>query len=81
MKTASVAEAKSHLSALLGYVEAGEDVLITRRGKPVGRLIAVSDEPPSRFDMAALRDFVAAQPTEPINKGLTVAEMREQDIL
>jgi prevent-host-death family protein len=81
MKTASVAEAKAHLSALLGNVESGEDVLITRRGKPVGRLIAVRDEPLSRFDMTALRDFVAAQPLAPMNKGLTVAEMREQDIL
>ena len=81
MKTASVAEAKSHLSALLGNVEAGEEVLITRRGKPVVRLTAVRDEPHSRFDMAALRGFVAMQPVEPLNKGLTVAEMREQDIL
>ncbi|MDP2784118.1 MAG: type II toxin-antitoxin system Phd/YefM family antitoxin [Sulfurimicrobium sp.] len=81
MKTASVAEAKAHLSALLGNVESGEDVLITRRGKPVGRLIAVRDESLSRFDMTALRDFVAAQPLAPMNKGLTVAEMREQDIL
>ena len=81
MKTASVAETKAHLSALLGNVEAGEDVLITRRGKPVGRLTAVREESLGRFDMAALRNFVAVQPAEPMNKGLTVAEMREQDIL
>lgn len=78
MKTASVAEAKSHLSALIGNIEAGEDMLITRRGKPVVRLTAVREEQPSRFDMAALRHFVTAQP---MNKSLTVAEMREQDIL
>lgn len=81
MKIASVAEAKAHLSALLGRVESGEEVLITRRGKPVGRLAAVRDDRISRFDMAALRDFVAAQPVEPMNQGLTVAEMREQDLL
>lgn len=81
MKTASVAEAKAHLSALLGSVESGEEVLITRRGKPVGRLTAVRDDRLSRFDMTALRDFVAAQPVAPMNQGLTVAEMREQDIL
>ena len=81
MKTASVAEAKTHLSALLGNVEAGEEVLITRRGKPVVRLSAVQEAQPSRFDMAALREFVAAQPQEPVKPGLTVAEMREQDLL
>lgn len=79
MKTASVVETKSHLSALLGNMAPGEDVLITRRGKPVGRLIAVQNNPHSRFDLAALRDFVAAQPAKPIE--LTVAQMREQDIL
>jgi len=32
-------EAKNKLSALLNQVEAGEEVIITRRGKPVARLI------------------------------------------
>jgi len=81
VKTASVAEAKARLSSLLGSVESGEEVLITRRGKPVGRLTAARDDRSSRFDMAALRDFVAAQPMARINKGLTVAEMRERDLL
>ena len=39
MKTATVADAKSHLSALLAEVEAGQGVVITRRGKPVARLV------------------------------------------
>lgn len=81
MKTASVAEAKAQLSVLLGNVEAGEDVLITRRGKPVVRLIAARDEQTSRFDMATLREFVEAQPPSPTSKVLTVAKMREQDRL
>ena len=38
MKTASVAETKSHLSSLIADVEAGNDVLITRRGEAVARL-------------------------------------------
>jgi prevent-host-death family protein len=32
-------EAKNTLSALLNQVEAGEEVIITRRGKPVARLV------------------------------------------
>jgi prevent-host-death family protein len=35
----SVAEAKNRLSELLRSVEAGEDVLITRNGKPVAQLV------------------------------------------
>jgi len=75
MKTATVADAKSHLSALIADVEAGEGVVITRRGIPVARLVP---EPRSgRFDWSELRDWVAATPTS----GLSVSEMREQDLL
>lgn len=75
MKTATVADAKSHLSALLAEVEAGQGIVITRRGKPVARLIP---EPRSGgFDWSNLRDWVTAPPLP----GLIVAEMREQDML
>jgi prevent-host-death family protein len=40
MKTVGLAEAKAQLSALLDAVEAGDEVLITRRGQAVARLIA-----------------------------------------
>jgi prevent-host-death family protein len=38
MITVGAFEAKTHLSRLLDKVEAGEDVVITRHGKPVARL-------------------------------------------
>jgi prevent-host-death family protein len=44
--TASVHEAKTHLSRLLQRVEsAGESIVITRSGKPVARLVPVGGEP------------------------------------
>jgi prevent-host-death family protein len=36
----NVHEAKTQLSRLLARVEAGEDVTIARRGKPVARLVS-----------------------------------------
>ena len=39
MVTVNVHEAKTHLSRLLAQVEAGEDVVIARSGKPVARLV------------------------------------------
>jgi prevent-host-death family protein len=39
MQQVQIAEAKAHLSALLERVEAGEEIIIARRGKPVARLI------------------------------------------
>jgi len=41
----SIKEAKSHLSRLIAAVEKGEEVVITRRGKPVARLVLVQSEP------------------------------------
>jgi prevent-host-death family protein len=43
MKHVGTLEAKNQLSALLDLVEQGEDVLITRHGKPVARLVAAED--------------------------------------
>lgn len=39
MKRVQIAEAKAHLSALVERVEAGEEIVITRRSKPVARLV------------------------------------------
>ena len=43
MKTVPVYEAKNHLSELLVAVERGESIAITRRGRPVARLIGIHD--------------------------------------
>jgi len=39
MSTMSLAQAKAHLSELLNTVESGEEVLITRHGRPVARIV------------------------------------------
>ena len=41
MVTVNVHEAKTNLSRLLARVEAGEEVVIARNGKPVARLVAL----------------------------------------
>ena len=41
MVTVNVHEAKTNLSRLLAQVEAGEEVVIARNGKPVARLVRV----------------------------------------
>ena len=40
----NVHEAKTQLSRLLARVEAGEEVVVARRGKPVARLVAVAPQ-------------------------------------
>ena len=39
MREVGAFEAKTHLSALLDAVAAGEEIVITKRGQPVARLV------------------------------------------
>ena len=39
MKSVNVHEAKTHFSKLLARVEKGQEILISRAGKPVARLV------------------------------------------
>jgi prevent-host-death family protein len=60
MSTVGAFEAKTNFSALLERVERGEQIVITRRGKPVARLIGI--ERPKRDDgRALLARFKAAR--------------------
>ena len=45
----SIFEAKAHLSALLEKVSQGQEVLITKRGEPIARLV-----PAQRSDQAQI---------------------------
>jgi prevent-host-death family protein len=45
-------EAKTHLSALLDRAAAGEEVVITRHGKPVARLVGAEQTDRTRADEA-----------------------------
>lgn len=42
MKTVGAFEAKTHLSSLLEDVAGGEEILITRHGRPLARLVPVN---------------------------------------
>ena len=49
MTTVNVHEAKTHLSRLLGKVEAGEDIVIARNGTPIARLVPVKRQGKRQF--------------------------------
>jgi prevent-host-death family protein len=55
MKTATISEAKNHLSELLAKVKQGETVLILDRDKPVARLVPI--EATDRTDDERLADL------------------------
>ncbi|OGQ80602.1 MAG: antitoxin [Deltaproteobacteria bacterium RIFOXYA12_FULL_58_15] len=43
MTKVNIQEAKTHLSRLLSRVEAGEDIVIARAGKPVAKLVRICE--------------------------------------
>ncbi|MHB1403552.1 MAG: type II toxin-antitoxin system Phd/YefM family antitoxin [Thiobacillus sp.] len=55
MHTVSLSKAKSNLSQLLRRVEAGEEVVITRRGKPIARITPVERPKLAVKSLAAFR--------------------------
>ena len=48
MTEVNVYEAKTHLSRLLDRAAGGEEILITRHGRPVARLGPIPDRPRAR---------------------------------
>jgi prevent-host-death family protein len=59
MKTVGAFEAKTHLSALLDRVERGEEVLITRRGRSVAKLVPARSARDVARAKRAVDDLVA----------------------
>ena len=75
MKHVSVAEAKARLSDILDGVIAGDEVIITRRGKEIAHLGAIA-KPRTPFDLGTLQARVMAM--TPYN-GNSVVDMRNED--
>ena len=78
VRTVTVAEAKAHLSELISAVEAGEIVVITRRGEPVAQMSA-HRKPRRKIDVDWLRKQTAKIPYSPVDCGDLVREMRDND--
>jgi prevent-host-death family protein len=51
----SIAQAKAEFAALVSRAEAGEEIIVTRNGKPVARLTALTAKPVAYGDLAGLR--------------------------
>jgi antitoxin (DNA-binding transcriptional repressor) of toxin-antitoxin stability system len=74
MRTVSMVEAKNRLSALLDEVQGG-DITITRHGKPVARLAALTNEP--NHDRAR----AAADGLRALSKGYTLNGITIKDLI
>lgn len=75
MREIGAFEAKNRLGTLLDWVEQGEEILITRRGKAVARLVPA--EP--GIDRAKARR--AVQGIMELRRGLTLGGLRIKDLI
>jgi prevent-host-death family protein len=76
MLTVSLVEAKTRLSELLDRVAAGEEIVITRHGRPAARIAAV--ERPKQ-PVADLSDFRAGMPRLRKPSHILIREMRDEE--
>ena len=75
MREIGAFEAKSKLGQLLDWVEAGEEVIITRRGKPVARLVA----PSTAYNRE--RAHGAAARIRARRRGMTLGGLKIKDLI
>lgn len=78
MDRVNLADAKAHLSELVDRAESGEQIDITRRGKPVARLSAIRS-PRKPIDLAMLQALAAELPREDVDAVTFVRQMRDSD--
>ena len=73
MYAMSLAQAKAHLSELLNTVESGEEVVITRHGRPVARVLPAS----TIKQMLPLQHLAQLRQQVPARQGSSAALLRE----
>ena len=78
MDSINLADAKAHLSELVDRVEAGDTIDIARRGKPVARLVSVS-QARKPVDVSLLRALTVSMPAAAENADELVRSMRDGD--
>jgi prevent-host-death family protein len=80
MRLMNLADAKAQLSAVVDQVEAGEEIVITRRGKAVARIVA--ERPARSYDACKvhenIRAFVLAQRRQTVSAVRTVRGLRDK---
>ena len=75
MREVGAFEAKSKLGTLLDWVENGEEVLITRRGKPVARLV------PADIGVDRAKARRAVEGLLEARRGVTLGGLRIKDLV
>ena len=78
MKFVGSYEAKTHLPRLLSQVAKGESITITKRGRPIARIVPASDETQNVADLVEAMLAFRDQKGPILGDDLTVRELIEE---
>jgi prevent-host-death family protein len=78
LKTATVRDLRNRYSTLLAWIGAGEEIVITQRGKTVARLVPAQDEAKVRVDWAQSPAVKRDRSKESLPTSAEVAEIIHQ---
>lgn len=76
MREVGLFEAKNRLSELVGEAEKGEEIVITRRGKPAARLVAIRNDGEKRRQAVE-----AVERIRELRKGLTLGGLDIKELI
>lgn len=75
MGAVNLAQAKAHLSELVSKAESGEETIITRRGRPVARLVPIVTP---KQALRSLSEFRATLPKARKSSAELIRELRDE---
>ncbi|MBL0700516.1 MAG: type II toxin-antitoxin system prevent-host-death family antitoxin [Desulfosarcina sp.] len=78
MQKVNVREARQQISRLLDAVEAGEEILIMRRGKPTARLLPASEIETGKMRFPDRSTLRAMLPPAKLPSAELIREMRDE---
>jgi prevent-host-death family protein len=76
MRRVNVSETRENLAELLTAVEAGEEIIIMRRDRPVAKLVALTKPTSPFLDRSQLRSEIPPMRT---TAAQTIRELREEE--
>jgi prevent-host-death family protein len=78
METVGSFEAKTHLPQLLDRVARGEEITITRHGKPVARLVPTQPAKPKPDVRRLIEEMRAFRKGNTLGEGLTIRDLIDE---
>jgi prevent-host-death family protein len=77
MESIGAYEAKTNLSQLLDRVARGEEIRITRHGRPIARLVPEAGDEPADI-RAVIAEIKELRKGQRLGKGLTIRQLIEE---